>query len=126
MPWEYYDFAKGVYMMDNANGTWVSKSAGITFSNDFIMYPAMAWNDINTIYLGGNDNALGAPLVYRSRMAEQHGEKNSRQQIMQTSLPAGRDSRVIKTGDGVKHVLEFLSLHIIPESDVWKFQQRSS
>jgi hypothetical protein len=66
MPWDYYNFPKGVYVMDNASGTWLSKSAGINFTNDFIMYAAMAWNDINNIYLGGNDNALSAPLVYKS------------------------------------------------------------
>ena len=66
MPADYYSFAKGVYVMDNVNGIWTSKSAGIDFSNDFIMYVAMAWNDVNTIYLGGHDNALSAPLVYRS------------------------------------------------------------
>ena len=66
MPWNYYNFAKGVYVMDNANGTWVPKSTGITFSNDFIMYAAMSWADINTIYLGGHDNSLSAPLVYKS------------------------------------------------------------
>jgi len=65
-PWDYWGFAKAVYTMDNANGTWVDKSAGINFSNDFIMYCAMAWNDINTIYLGGNDNANSAPLVLKS------------------------------------------------------------
>lgn len=66
MPWEYYNFAKGVFTMDNNNNTWVSKSTGINFSNDFIMYVAMAENDVNTIYLGGHDNALGGPLVYKS------------------------------------------------------------
>ena len=66
MPWDYYDFAKGVFTMDNDNGTWVSKSAGLDFSNDFVMYAAMAENDITTIYLGGNDNNLDAPLVYKS------------------------------------------------------------
>jgi len=66
MPWEYYDFAKGIYTMDNDNGTWVSRSAGLNFSNDFVMYAAMAENDITTIYLGGHDNNLSAPLVYKS------------------------------------------------------------
>jgi hypothetical protein len=53
-------------VMDNANGTWIPRSAGISFANDFIMYAAMAWNDIHTIYLGGHDLNLGAPLVYKS------------------------------------------------------------
>ena len=66
MPWEYWGFAKGVYTMENASGTWQSKSVGIDFDNDFVMYAGMAWNDANTIYLGGNDNALGAPLVMKS------------------------------------------------------------
>jgi hypothetical protein len=66
MPWDYYNFAKGIYTMDNDNGTWVSRSAGLDFSNDFVMYVAMAGNDINTIYLGGHDNNLSAPLVYKS------------------------------------------------------------
>jgi hypothetical protein len=66
MPWDYYNFAKGIYVMDNANGIWISKSSGINFSNDFVMYAAMAGNDINTIYLGGHDNALSAPLVLKS------------------------------------------------------------
>jgi photosystem II stability/assembly factor-like uncharacterized protein len=66
MPWDYYSFAKGIYTMDNDNGTWVSKSAGLNFSNDFVMYSAMAENDIATMYLGGHDANLSAPLVYKS------------------------------------------------------------
>ena len=66
MPWDYYNFAKGVYSMDNASGTWTPKMIGIDFSTDFIMYAGMARNDISTIYLAGNDNILNAPLVYKS------------------------------------------------------------
>lgn len=66
MPWDYWNFAKGVYTMDNADGTWVSKSAGLNFANDFIMYAGMAANDINTIYLGGHDLTLSAPLVMKT------------------------------------------------------------
>jgi len=69
MPWDYYNFAKGVYTMDNVSGTWNSKSSGINFSSDFVMYIAMAENDVNTIYLGGHDNALGAPLVFKTSNA---------------------------------------------------------
>ncbi len=69
MPWDYYGFSKGVYTLDGPNTNWVSKSDGINFSNDFIMYIAMSENDPNTIYLGGNDNALGAPLVMKSSNA---------------------------------------------------------
>jgi len=66
MPWDYSNLAKGVYTMDNTSGIWTSHSSGINFSNDFIMYSGMATNDIQTIYLAGNDNALSAPLVYKS------------------------------------------------------------
>lgn len=66
MPWDYYAFPKGVYVMDDNNGTWVSRSTGINFSNDYVMYLGMARNDINTIYLGGHDAALSAPLVLKS------------------------------------------------------------
>jgi photosystem II stability/assembly factor-like uncharacterized protein len=66
MPWDYYNFAKGVYSMDNASGTWTPRMNGIDFSTDFIMYAGMAGNDISTIYLAGNDNTLNAPLVYKS------------------------------------------------------------
>lgn len=66
MPWDYWGFPRGVYVMDNASGTWQSSSTGIDFGNDFVMYVGMAWNDVATIYLGGGDNALGAPLVMKS------------------------------------------------------------
>jgi len=69
MPWEYNGFSKGVYTMDDANGTWVAKSSGINFAGDFVMYVAMALNDINTIYLGGHDDATGGPLVFKSNNA---------------------------------------------------------
>lgn len=65
-PYEYYDFAKGVYTMDNASGTWVSKSNGIDFSSDFIMFAGMARNNTDIIYLGGNDASLDAPLVFKT------------------------------------------------------------
>ncbi len=66
MPYDYYNHAKGVYFMDNNSGTWISKSTGINFLNDFVMYVGMADNDISTIYLGGKDNATSGPLIYKS------------------------------------------------------------
>jgi hypothetical protein len=66
MPWDYYNLARGVYSMDNASGNWISRSTGINFSNDFLMYTGMARNDINTIYIGGSDDALNAPLIMKS------------------------------------------------------------
>ncbi|MBK8724385.1 MAG: T9SS type A sorting domain-containing protein [Saprospiraceae bacterium] len=66
MPYDYYGLAKGVYVMDNLNGNWVAKSAGINFNSDYIMYSGMAQNDVNTIYLAGSDEALNAPLIFKS------------------------------------------------------------
>jgi photosystem II stability/assembly factor-like uncharacterized protein len=66
MPWEYDHYAKAVYVMDNVSGNWMNRSTGINFNNDFIMYAGMAENNINVIYLGGNDAALGAPLVMKT------------------------------------------------------------
>ena len=65
-PWDYYNYAKAVYTMDNASGQWNTASSGINFSTDFIMYAGMAKNDISTIYLGGHDAVLSAPLVMKS------------------------------------------------------------
>lgn len=69
MPWDYTGLVAGVYTMDNASGAWVNKTGTINTSNDYVMYLAMAENDINTIYLGGKDNALGGPLVYKTTNA---------------------------------------------------------
>ena len=66
MPWNYSNFAKGVYVMNDIDSTWLARSIGINFSSDFVMYSAMSATDITTIYLGGHDNNLGAPLVYKS------------------------------------------------------------
>lgn len=65
MPWEYWEFAKGVYLMDQADGSWQPRMQGIDFDNDFVMYVAMAWNDAQTIYLGGSDAGVNAPLVMK-------------------------------------------------------------
>ncbi len=66
MPYDNYQFAKGVYTMDDNSGNWVAKNSGINFTYDFVMYVGMADNDINTIYLGGKDNLLVAPLVFKT------------------------------------------------------------
>jgi hypothetical protein len=66
MPYDYSGIVAGVYVMDNANGTWINKTGTINTSNDYVMYIGMAENDISTIYLGGKDNAAGGPLVYKS------------------------------------------------------------
>jgi len=66
MPWDYYGFGAGVYTMDNASGTWISASSGINFASEYLLYTGMAWNNINTMYLAGNDASLNAPLIYKS------------------------------------------------------------
>ncbi len=88
MPYDYYNVAKGVYTMDNATGAWVSKSSGINFIKDFIMYTGMAGNDVNTMYLAGNDNILGAPLIFKSTDAGANW----------TKVFQGTNNQNIKTG----------------------------
>lgn len=94
--------------MENASGTWTAKSTGINFSNDYLMYAAMASNDVDTIYLGGHDNALGVPLVFQSTNGGSNWSKNSTPPIMQTSSPDGKVLEAIKTGAGVKPVSALL------------------
>ncbi len=50
---EYWQTVRGVYVMDNASGSWQQKMTGIDVSQDFLTYLAMAENDINTCYLAG-------------------------------------------------------------------------
>ncbi len=66
MPYDNYTHAKGVYTMDNNSGVWIAKNNGINFTADFVMYVGMADNDVNTIYLGGKDNSMVAPLVFKT------------------------------------------------------------
>ncbi len=66
MPYDYSGVVANVYTMDNANGTWVNKTGTINTSSDYVMYVGMAENDVNTIYLGGSDGVLDAPLVYKT------------------------------------------------------------
>jgi hypothetical protein len=68
-PYDYYGFAKGVYSMDAGTNTWVAKTTGINFSNDFVMYVGAATSDINTIYLGGSDGTTGGNLVMKTTNA---------------------------------------------------------
>jgi hypothetical protein len=69
MPYNYSGVAANVYTMDNAGGTWANKTGTINVANDYLMYVGMAENDVSTIYLGGKDNALAGPLVYKSTNA---------------------------------------------------------
>ncbi len=54
MGYEYWETIRGVYTMDNAAGTWQLKISGIDTSEDFLVFLAMAQNDINTCYLAGS------------------------------------------------------------------------
>jgi len=64
-----YGIAAGVYSMDAGTNVWSSKSTGITFSNDNVMYVGMAKNDISIVYLGGNDASTGGNLVMKTTNA---------------------------------------------------------
>jgi hypothetical protein len=68
-PYEYYQFAKGVYSMDAGSNVWTARTTGINFATDFVMYVGMARNDINTVYLGGSDDNTGGNLVMKTTNA---------------------------------------------------------
>ena len=53
---DYWGFIRGVYSMDNISGTWTSRTAGIDIAKDYLMFVAMAENDITTVYLGGGSS----------------------------------------------------------------------
>ncbi|MCX6287535.1 MAG: T9SS type A sorting domain-containing protein [Bacteroidetes bacterium] len=62
---DYWGAMKGIYQMDNAGGTWVSKTSGITTGSDFPVFVGMSADDISTAYLSGGSSA-GAPIVMKS------------------------------------------------------------
>ena len=68
-PWDYYGFAKGVYSLDIGANVWTSRMTGININTDFVMYAAMARNDINTVYLGGSDDNTGGNCVIKTSNA---------------------------------------------------------
>lgn len=68
-PWDYYQFAKGVYSLDVGVNTWTTRLTGINLTNDFVMYVGIAQNDINTVYLGGSDATTGGNAVLKTSNA---------------------------------------------------------
>ncbi|HLP10452.1 MAG TPA: T9SS type A sorting domain-containing protein [Flavobacteriales bacterium] len=65
---DYWDFMTGVYSCDYGSTNWVSKLGGLTVGVDFPMFVGMAENNINTVYLGGSNNA-GEPAIYKTTNA---------------------------------------------------------
>ena len=62
---DYWNAMKGVYQMDNANGTWILKTGGITAGSDFPVFIGMSADDITTAYISGGSSAV-APIVMKS------------------------------------------------------------
>ena len=57
---DYWGNIRGIYSMDNATGPWLPRFGGVDTNSDFLMFIAMARNDINTVYAGGSKyTALG-------------------------------------------------------------------
>jgi len=54
---DYYGALKSIYALDNGTGSWTPRMTGIDPANDFMMFVAMATNDINTVYAGGSNQA---------------------------------------------------------------------
>src|ERR1700757_506776 len=62
---DYNSALVGVYTMDNANGTWVSKMGGINTANDYPVFCGLANNDVDTMYIAGGSNA-GNPIIMKA------------------------------------------------------------
>jgi photosystem II stability/assembly factor-like uncharacterized protein len=62
---DYNSALKGVYTMDNANGTWVSKMTGISTTNDYPVFCGLANNDVDTMYIAGGSNS-GNPIIMKA------------------------------------------------------------
>ena len=56
---------QGIYIMDNADGSWKPKLTGINKSTDYPVFTGMAANNISTIYISGGSSS-GAPIVMKS------------------------------------------------------------
>lgn len=54
---DYFQALKAIYSLDNGTGNWTARMTGIDPANDFLMFLAMASNDINTVYAGGSNQA---------------------------------------------------------------------
>lgn len=65
-PWDYWNLLKHVYSLDLGTDQWIQKMNGIDPATDFCMYIGMAWNDINTVYLGGSNSANNSPNVIKT------------------------------------------------------------
>jgi len=63
--YEYWDFLRGVYSLDYGAANWNSRMNGITIGQDYLMYTAMARNDISTAYLFGSSSS-GEPNVMKT------------------------------------------------------------
>ena len=51
---DYWGDFRNIYSMDNVTGSWVANSTGLDPNSDFLMFLAMAANDIDTVYAGGS------------------------------------------------------------------------
>ncbi|MCX6252274.1 MAG: T9SS type A sorting domain-containing protein [Bacteroidetes bacterium] len=61
----YWNAMKGIYQMDNANGSWSSRISGISIGSDFPVFIGMASNNIDIAYISGG-SAAGNPIVMKS------------------------------------------------------------
>jgi len=62
---DYWGFMRSVYSLDYGTGYWVQRMNGIILNTDYLMFTAMAQNDINTAYLAGS-NSSGYPNIMKT------------------------------------------------------------
>lgn len=64
---DYWGFVRSVYSLDASSpgATWTRRMNGIDTTTDFLMFVAMAENDVNTAYLAGSDDR-GFPNIMKT------------------------------------------------------------
>lgn len=60
----YWGNIRGIYSLDNGSGSWAPKMNGVDINSDFLMFIAMAQNDLNTVYAAGSME--GVPEVMKT------------------------------------------------------------
>lgn len=63
--YDYYQYGKHVYRMDNTSATWVNVTNNFDYTTQYVKHIRNAMTDIDTVYLSGETSG-GVPMVLRS------------------------------------------------------------
>lgn len=65
---DYYEYGRSVYSMDNLSGTWNDVTSNFDYTQDYMKFLRLAKNEIDVVYLAGS-NSSGVPSVLKSSNA---------------------------------------------------------